>query len=139
MSLANLDRRVHLGIAALVAVVFFLVVALAAINTPGYDGDAVGGAEDFGRLADGLFDTHVLAFLALGVLLTAALIGAMVIARPLGSTPDSVHYATKRDAKGLAEVQLVSDVERNLAGGAFVVAEAVDEPTVLPDTGGEEE
>lgn len=138
MSLAALPRRVHMGIAAVIATVFFLVVALAIVATPGYDSEPVGGAEDFGRIADGLFHTHVVAFLALGVLLTAALIGAMVIARPLGSQPDSINYATRRDASGLAEVQLISDVERNLSDGGFAVAE-LDTPTVLPDTGGEEE
>lgn len=119
MSLASLDRRVHLAIAAFIATGFFVVMSLAFIGTEALNAEGAGIHDDFDRLADAIFVDHVIALEALGILLTAALIGAMVIARPLGSQPDSINYATKRDAKGLAEVQLVSDVRRNLGDHGF--------------------
>ena len=136
MSLGTLDRRVHLAIAAVIATTFFVVLSLAFIATPGLDGEPIGGAEDFDRLADGIFTTHVLALEALGILLTAALIGAMVIARPLGSRPDSIHYATRLDAAGLESLQETSDVDRNLGDGSFPAPVYHD---IHRNDGGEEE
>jgi hypothetical protein len=122
-----------------------LVVAATAVTMP--------VAEDFDTLADGLFSTNVIALEVLGVLLTAAMIGAMVIARPLEGRPDSENYPTKRGRRDLAEIQRTSDVDRNLSGEAFAGAAAIpdvreqagttawpDEPPSQPQfSGGEEE
>lgn len=133
MSLASLDRRVHVAIAVTIAAGFFVLMSLVFIGTAGMDQQGAGISDDFDRLADAIFIDHVLALEALGILLTAAMIGAMVIARPLGSQPDSVNYPNKRSAKDLAEVQLVSDVARNMEGGHFPT------PPPFAQDGGEEE
>jgi hypothetical protein len=117
MSLEGLGRKRHLIVAAIIATAFFVFLSLAAIDSPGFDQEPAGGAEDFDRLADAIFTDHVLALEALGILLTAAMIGAMVIARPLGSTP--ANYPTRRTQKELAEIQYISDVDRNMSDSVF--------------------
>ncbi len=129
MSLANLGRKKHIALAAIVSVAFFVFLTLALIATPGFSDEGIGGAEDFDRLALAIFDTHVLALEALGILLTAALIGAMVIARPLGTTPDTKNYPNKRSAARLAEVQFISNIDRNLSDDGNFVPTPMDAPT----------
>jgi len=51
-----------------------------------------GDANDMDALVTALFDEHVIALEVLGILLTAAMIGALVIARPLGVPEDSSNY-----------------------------------------------
>ncbi len=80
-------------IAAGGATLVFAIIALAVSQTVPWQEDNAGGAEDFDDLAQSLFTDHVIALEVLGILLTAALIGALVIARPLGSVDDSSHYA----------------------------------------------
>jgi hypothetical protein len=67
--------------------------------------------ESMEELAEGIFTTHLVGFEALGILLTAVMIGAMVIAKPLGGRMDSENYNPTKD---LTASQLVSDVDRNL-------------------------
>lgn len=74
-------------------------------------GTAQDGNESMEQLANGIFDTHVIGFEALGILLTAVMIGAMIIAKPLGGRMDAENYPTTKD---LSESQLVSDVDRNM-------------------------
>lgn len=132
MSLTRLPRRVHVGIAVVVALTFFAVMAAGVQSTDAWGQEPAPetDAYDFASLADALFSDHLLAFEVLGILLTAAMIGAMVIARPLVGRPDSEHYATKRHGQDLESIQDVSDVASNLAGRSFAA---------LPDIGGEEE
>ena len=47
-----------------------------------------GTAEDMDTLVQALFTDHVIALEVLGVLLTAAMIGALTIARPIGGPTD---------------------------------------------------
>lgn len=113
-----LSQRAAVIGSLLVAVGIFGVMAQAIGATEAFQADGVGEAEDFETLADGLFTTHVIAFEVLGVLLTAAMIGAMVIARPLGSPPDSDNYDTRIDDEELESVQRTSDVDANMEGGS---------------------
>lgn len=69
------------------------------------------GNESMEQIANGLFDTHLIAFEALGILLTAVMIGAMIIAKPLGGRMDQENYPRTED---LSESQAVSDVDRNM-------------------------
>lgn len=98
------------------------IAALAAIGVLGlmlyaYNDASLGtGAESeesMEGIANGIFDTHVIAFEALGILLTAVMIGAMIIAKPLGGRLDSENYPRTED---LTASQEVSDVDRNMGG-----------------------
>ncbi len=118
-----------MALALIVALGFFVFMATAIGSVDAWSTGNDGTAEDFTTLTDALFDEHVLALEVLGILLTAAMIGAMIIARPMGTVDDSVNYPNKRDAAGLAALQQVSDVDRNLSGSSFETI----------DLGGEEE
>ena len=72
------------------------VIALAALGTPGWRTEAppMGGSEhQLDGLVQGLFRDHLLAFEMLGVLLTAAMVGALVVARPMNAAPDETRYS----------------------------------------------
>ncbi len=129
MNLGELPRKVHLAVAAAVALGFFVFMAVAISGVDAWSEGNDGSAEDFTTLTDALFSDHVLALEVLGILLTAAMIGAMIIARPMGSVDDSVNYPTKISGASLSHLQHVSDVERNMSPSTF--------DTV--DIGGEEE
>ncbi len=133
MSLATLPRGAHIGLAVLVALGFFVFLAIGITGTD-FGGASDNHAEDMDALVDALFDDHVLALEVLGILLTAALIGAMVIARPLGTVDDATNYPNKRAGAGMAEVQHISDVDRNLGAAGFSPSPLDD-----PVDGGEEE
>lgn len=141
MSLAELPRKTHVALATAVAAAFFVFMVIGInANTWGASSDA--DADDFTGLVDALFSDHVLALEVLGILLTAALIGAMVIARPLNTVDDATNYSTKIRGDAMADLQDVSDVDRNLAGGSFpaVSYQGVEEaPGDSSETGGEEE
>lgn len=78
------------------------------MGAPEAIGPAGAPIEEADLLADLLFGHYVLAFEILGVLLTAAMIGALVIARPLGQEPDESHYH-KTGGATLAATMHVSD------------------------------
>lgn len=130
MSLAALPRRAHIGLAVVVAVGFFAFMA-AGITQVGWGESSDADADNFADLVAAIFDKHVLAFEVLGILLTAAMIGAMVVARPLGTVEDRTNYPNRQPGSAMPAIQDVSDVDRNLAGGSF-------EATAL-ELGGEEE
>ncbi|HUR62571.1 MAG TPA: NADH-quinone oxidoreductase subunit J [Candidatus Thermoplasmatota archaeon] len=79
---AGVSRKVQVALAALVALLLFLVLALAIRATPAWP-QQPGTPNDYGALADVLFGPLVIPFEVLGILLTAAMIGALVTARPL--------------------------------------------------------
>lgn len=96
---------------AVVAVIaFFAMSALLVLDVEAWNDAGMESANDMDALVDGIFTEHVLAFEVLGILLTAAMIGAMVIARPLGSTLDSENYP-RPSAEELERSQAVSIVE----------------------------
>lgn len=82
-----------------VAVAAFAVIGMAAVATEPWSESGT-GEEDMDALVVALFTDHVIALEVLGILLTAALIGALVIARPLGAIDDERHY----DAAGMGAV-----------------------------------
>ena len=85
-----------------------------------------------GLLVTSVFETHVVSLEVLGILLTAAMIGALVIARPLGTAPDERHYAEVSEDM-LDQTIHVADIDRRFPAPApFVPA-----PPALP--GKEEE
>jgi hypothetical protein len=87
------ERTRRIGIGALVALAIFGVMVLTIGDVTGWRRDGAGMETEVEPLVDALFDQHVIAFEVLGILLTAAMIGALVIARPLGQPPDETHYA----------------------------------------------
>lgn len=100
--------------AAFVALVIFAAMVLSIAGTDAWAQEGAQGGEDFTTLVEGLFDTHVIALEVLGIVLTAAMIGAMVIARPLGVPEDSIHYRTRLDRHGIEVLCHVSDVTPDL-------------------------
>jgi NADH:ubiquinone oxidoreductase subunit 6 (subunit J) len=68
--------------AALVAVTLFAAIAVAVLRTPGLDMAPAGEPVTTGALADVLLGKDLLAFEVLSLLLLAAMIGAIVVARP---------------------------------------------------------
>src|SRR5688572_183399 len=85
-------RTVRLLTAAAISLATFAVMALSIQDTREWARDGKGLGDQLTLTTDGLFDTHVIAFEVLGILLTAAMIGALVIARPLGQAPDEANY-----------------------------------------------
>ncbi len=124
--------------AAAVAFVAFGAVAFAISGTDPWQKEGMGGAEDLDAIVGDLFTDHVIAFEVLGILLTAAMIGALVIARPLTGGLDSAHYPKGKD---MAKTQAVSDVAATFAAPARM-SELLDAPepeAEEPAKGGEEE
>jgi hypothetical protein len=76
------SRKMQVLLAAVVALLLFAVLALAIRSTPGWT-EQPGTPNDLVPLTDALFGPLVIPFEVLGILLTAAMIGALVIARPL--------------------------------------------------------
>lgn len=98
-------------IAAAVALGLFGVMAFTSWNTePWQTGGA--GADDLDALVTSIFtpEGHVFALETLGILLTAAMIGALVIARPMGSVDDDKHYA-RVDQDVIEENQAISEID----------------------------
>lgn len=82
------------------ATAIFGTMAMSIMDTPDWRQEGQGlpaEASQLDPIVTGIFEEHVFALEVLGVLLTAAMIGALVIARPLGQAPDSVHYWSDPD------------------------------------------
>ncbi len=91
----KLSPRMKFWGAIAVSLLVYYAMDSAIRDTPSWSDEPKGlGSEDeqMTGLVIGLFEEHVLALEVLGVLLTAAMIGAMVIARPLGQAPDKNNY-----------------------------------------------
>ncbi len=131
--LPSRDRTWSRRVGIVIPIVLFAALAAAVLAAEPWGNDPVGGAEDVDAIATDLFREHLVAFEVLGILLTAAMIGALVIARPLVSGMDGDVYA-RVDDETLAKTQATSNL-----GALFPhqpmepVAEQVD------DFGGEEE
>lgn len=106
-------------VAAVVALVAFGTIAYAVSLAGPWQEQRDGYTEDLEALAQDLFTDHVVAFEVLGVLLTAAMIGALVIARPLTGVLDKSHYPKPTDAD-FERTQAVSDVNATYAPPARV-------------------
>lgn len=141
----NRDQQTWLAIGVFAVL---LAAMLAATSVEQWQDDPIGGAEDFDALAQDLFTDHVVALEALGILLTAAMIGALVIARPLVAGEDRDVYKPTRGHE-LERTQRVSEagavfpiddsaVPANIAAGAGLAAGASALNTDAAD-GGEEE
>ncbi len=104
-----MDKR----IAAAVAFVAFGTIAIAVTQTAPWYEEGVGGAETYDAIVQDLFTDHVIALEVLGVLLTAAMIGALVVARPLTGGADTANYP-KADDEDLEKARGVSDVAATL-------------------------
>jgi hypothetical protein len=79
---AGVNRKVQVAVAALIALILFLVLILAIRATPAW-AQQPGTPNDYTNLTDALFGPQVIPFEVLGILLTAVMIGALVTARPL--------------------------------------------------------
>jgi NADH:ubiquinone oxidoreductase subunit 6 (subunit J) len=105
-------RARTLLIGALVAAVLFGAMALlvrgAAPWRAGATDEATAQANDTQGLVDTLFGADVIGFEVLGVLLTAAMIGALVIARPMEAVDDESRY-THPTPEQVAQTDRVSD------------------------------
>ena len=110
-----MNRRMTLLLGAVVAVAIFAVMGLTVSKTqPWHDtGDAAAQqqANDVGGITGALFGPFVVPFEVLGVLLTAAMIGALVIARPMEALQDSERYSHPTAAQ-VEETDRASDPKR---------------------------
>lgn len=117
-------RTRTLLVGAGVSLVLFLAMGLITLNADPWqarsdgastDGQPAGNAtatdaNELSGLTDSLFGPDVIAFEVLGVLLTAAMIGALVIARPLDAVEDKDRYSHPTEAQR-EETDRVSDVK----------------------------
>lgn len=116
-----MNRRMTLLFGAAVSLVLFVLMALTIRGTTPWAGEAsnenVDAANDQAALVDALLDGQVVPFEVLGILLTAAMIGALVIARPLDAEADESHYShpTKQQ---VAESDRASDVATHSKGAS---------------------
>ncbi len=90
-----MNRNQRLMFAGATAGLLFLVMAYAIAGTEPWQ-SGTEGTEDIDALVESLFTDNLVAFEVLGVLLTGAMIGALVIARPLVTGSDA--YARVDDA-----------------------------------------
>lgn len=114
-----MNRRFTLLFGGAVALVLFALMGLTIADVDAWRGegtaDNVTAANDQATIVDNLFGSEVLAFEVLGILLTAAMIGALVIARPLDAEPDEAHY-THPTPQQVAESDRASDPATHAAG-----------------------
>ena len=107
-----MNRRMTLLFGGAVALVLFVLMGLAITNTQPWSGEGtqenVTKANDQATMVDTLFGPQVVAFEVLGILLTAAMIGALVIARPIDAAEDESHYTHPTPAQ-VAESDKASD------------------------------
>jgi hypothetical protein len=103
-------RRRTLLFGALVSLVIFAVMALLVRGVAPWRAgpDGTGPANDLQSVVDTLFGDDVIAFEVLGVLLTAAMIGALVIARPMEAQTDESRYSHPT-AEQVAATDRISD------------------------------
>jgi hypothetical protein len=91
-----MNRKQTLLLGAAAALAIFGVMALSILDTEPWAQEGTTtdseNANNISTIVDTLFGKQVIAFEILGILLTAAMIGALVIARPLGVAPDESHY-----------------------------------------------
>ncbi|MFA5943778.1 MAG: NADH-quinone oxidoreductase subunit J [Candidatus Thermoplasmatota archaeon] len=124
-------RSRTLLIGATVAFALFAVMALIVAGTEPWQGDsgseaATESANDTQAVVDSLFGPNVIAFEVLGILLTAIMIGALVIARPLDAQSDSERYSHPTAAQ-VAESDHASNVKETMARTA-----AASDPREVP-------
>lgn len=112
-----MSRRMRFLLGGIVSAVLLLVMVVAIQDTkpwteaqpePDGVGDRSSVANDQARVVDTMFGPQVLALEVLGILLTAAMIGALVIARPLEAPDDDTHYSHPTAAQ-VAESDKASD------------------------------
>jgi NADH:ubiquinone oxidoreductase subunit 6 (subunit J) len=114
-------------VGAAVALGLFLVMGLVVASTAPWQGDSgnetsMEAANDTQGIVDSLFGPNVIGFEVLGILLTAIMIGALVIARPLDAQSDADRYSHPTAAQ-VAESDHASNVKASLARDA-----AADDP-----------
>jgi len=88
----NRMQQVLLGTA--VAGIIFLLMAMSIQEATPWNRAPIGNAESVPGITEGAFTTHLMAFEVLGVLLTAAMVGALVIARPFHQSVDDAVKAS---------------------------------------------
>ncbi len=93
----NMSPRMRWILSIAVALAIYATIDATIRDTAPWQSTGAGGSENLDAVVTGIFSDHVLAFEVLGVLLTAAMIGAMIIARPLGRPLDSDNYETVDD------------------------------------------
>jgi hypothetical protein len=107
-----MNRRMTLLFGGAVALLLFALMAFTIAGTEPWSGtgtqDNVTKANDQATMVDTLFGPQVVAFEVLGILLTAAMIGALVIARPIDAAEDESHYTHPTEAQ-VAESDHASD------------------------------
>lgn len=105
-----MNRRRTLLFGAFVSLVIFAVMALLVRGVAPWQGspDGTGPANDTQALVDTLFGPDVIGFEVLGILLTAAMIGALVIARPMEALADEERYSHPTPEQ-VAQTDRVSD------------------------------
>ena len=107
-----MNRKLQLAFGAAVALLLFALMGTIIAGVEPWEAEAtdadVAAANDQGALADTLFGPQVLALEVLGILLTAAMIGALVIARPLDAPDDEANYSHPTKAQ-VAESDHASD------------------------------
>jgi len=90
----------------------------------------VAAANELEKVVGALFDAQVVPFEILGVLLTAVMVGALVLARPMQAPADSERYPTV-SRKQVLESQRVSDVSLHATGApARSIASPASESSV---------
>ncbi len=118
-----MNRRVHLALAALLALGVLLVLLLSIRATaPWADAAAtdasVQAANNVPSLTDALFGPQVIPFEVLGVLLTAVMFGALVIARPLTVMADEETSLVHPNLAPASEPAAASPAEPTQEGSA---------------------
>ena len=108
-----MNRRMTYLAGAAVALLLFTLMGLTIGDVDAWSAEGtqenVTAANDQATLVDAMFGPQVIALEVLGILLTAAMIGALVIARPLDAEPDESHY-THPTPQQVAESDRASDV-----------------------------
>ena len=113
-------RTRTLLIGAAIAAVIFVVMALIVSGTEPWmaknQAAPTTDANNLGSVTTVLFGADVIAFEVLGILLTAAMIGALVIARPLDAQSDESRYSHPT-AEQQAATDAVSDPKQHPTEG----------------------
>lgn len=102
---------------AMLSLVLFGVMAAVVGSVAAWavdSGDGIAAANDIQAVVDSLFGPNVIGFEVLGILLTAIMIGALVIARPLDAQSDSERYSHPT-AEQVAQSDHISNVKESLA------------------------
>ncbi|MGB0653601.1 MAG: NADH-quinone oxidoreductase subunit J [Thermoplasmatota archaeon] len=105
-----MSNRSRIVLSAIACILIYAMIDASIRDVDAWGEEREGNSEDLATIVDALFEDHVFAFEVLGVLLTAAMIGAMVIARPMAQQPDEEHYTDVSDQE-IAASQAVSDLE----------------------------